>query len=128
MSAQTRRMTTSLGAHNQRLGRAGERLAACFLQGLGYEVVETNWRCELGELDLVAVDDDCFVFVEVKTRSNTRFGGSQAAVGREKLHKLRRLTARWMQEHDASARQIRIDVVAVQWGRAVSTITHLRGV
>ncbi len=79
-------------------------------------MLERNWRCDIGELDLVVRDGTEIVFVEVKARASDRFGPAASAVGPSKQRTLRRLAARWLAEHDDSTARrdgIRFDVVAV---------------
>ncbi|WP_043502144.1 YraN family protein [Georgenia sp. SUBG003] len=113
------------------VGRFGERVAARYLDDHGIEVVERNWRCRYGEIDIVARDRaaDELVFVEVKTRSGTGYGHPAEAVTRAKLARLRRLAGLWLGAHDARAREVRIDVVAIlvpSGGRP--EVQHLRAV
>lgn len=112
------------------VGRYGERVAVRVLQDLGMRVLARNWRCELGELDIVALDGDEVVAVEVKTRSSGRFGHPAEAVTADKLARLRRLAARWAGEHELrGVAGVRIDVVAVFVRRAgAARVEHLRGV
>lgn len=97
------------------LGRAGEDRAAHHLTLTGHRVVDRNWRCPEGELDLVAVTADAVVFVEVKTRSSDRFGDPLEAVDGRKRARLWRLAQRWRHEHpDQSAgRMVRLDVIGI---------------
>jgi len=101
------------------LGRAVEERAAGWYRGHGYEVVDRNWRCPDGEVDLVAVRrrDRLVVFCEVKARRSARFGSAAEAVGRDKQARLRRLAARWLTEHRGGASAIRFDVAAWDAGR-----------
>ncbi len=111
------------------LGQWGEQLAADHLISLGMQVLARNWRCELGELDLVARDGDgTVVFVEVKTRAGTGFGEPAEAVGRVKARKLRTLACRWLLEHrPPGASELRFDVVAiVKRPGQQHELTHLR--
>ena len=113
------------------LGALGERLAVEHLTALGLHVIERNWRCRYGELDVVAVDPTTrtVVFVEVKTRTNDRFGGVEQAVTPQKLRRLRRLAGLWLTAHQGRWAQVRIDVVGVRIGRAPAPeLTHLEGV
>ena len=73
------------------IGAQGEQLAVEHLRGLGWQIVERNWRCRYGELDVVAADERGLVFVEVKTRTGDQFGGAVAAVTPAKVRRLRRL-------------------------------------
>ena len=95
------------------LGRRGEAIAARHLIASGLTIVEANWRCQQGEIDLVARDGDELVFVEVKTRSSTAFGHPLEAITTVKLARLRRLAAAWCEAHPGNHNRIRIDAIAV---------------
>ncbi|PZQ92008.1 MAG: YraN family protein [Leifsonia xyli] len=111
------------------LGRRGERLAEQHLVARGYRLVERNWRCRHGEIDLVVRDGDALVFVEVKTRSSTAFGHPFEAITPLKLARLRRLAGVWCQTHPRERGRIRIDAVAVLAPRGADPrIEHLVGV
>jgi putative endonuclease len=107
-------MADTVTADDRRaLGAYGEQLAARYLTEHGVQVVDRNWRCAHGEVDLVARDGDCLVFCEVKTRRSVRFGEPVEAVDWRKLARLRRLTAAWLREHDVRCARVRIDVIAI---------------
>ncbi len=112
------------------LGRHGEHLAEQHLLARGYRLVERNWRCRHGEIDLVMRDGDTLVFVEVKTRSSTAFGHPFEAITHTKLARLRQLAGVWCDAHpDERGRRIRIDAVSVLAPRhGESRIEHLAGV
>ncbi len=116
------------------LGRWGEQVAVDHLEAAGLVVLERNWRCREGELDIVASEvtagGTTVVFVEVKTRSGTGFGRPAEAVTPRKLQRLRRLSQRWLAEHRVGWVEVRFDVVAVLADRATGTtdVEHLRGV
>ena len=111
------------------LGAYGETLAARFLVDLGLVVLDRNWRCDLGEIDLVLRDGAVLVVCEVKTRSSTAFGAPLEGVDDRKAARLRRLAARWVAEHGIRPAEIRIDLVGVLVERGVVTdIDHARGV
>lgn len=95
------------------LGRCGEDLACDLYAGLGFEVVDRNWRCRSGEIDVIVRRGDLVVFCEVKTRRSGRFGGPVAAVGAEKQRRLRRLAAGWLAERRPGRVRVRFDVVSV---------------
>ena len=116
-------------AAKDEVGRHGERVVARLLESLGWEVLERNWRCEHGELDIVAVDGECLVAVEVKTRRTATYGSPQEAVTGAKLSRLRRLTGAWLAAQDRRFEAIRIDVCAVTLPRSgAAVVEHLRGV
>jgi putative endonuclease len=99
------------------------------LSGAGYEILERNWRCSQGEIDLVAKDGNELVFVEVKTRSTVAFGHPLEAITVEKLSRLRRLAGAWCDAHPGNHLSIRIDAVAViAPRRGEFEVDHLRRV
>ena len=98
--------TIELGAH-------GERIAAAYLTRAGLRVLDTNWRCKEGELDIVAREGPALVFCEVKTRRGLGFGHPVEAVTPAKQHRLRLLARRWLASHDEHAPDLRFDVVGV---------------
>lgn len=116
-------------AHNAELGRRGEQLAVDHLEARGMQVVERNWRCRLGEIDIVARDGAETVFIEVKTRSSHDFGHPFEAITPLKLARLRRLAVAWCEATDAPVSRIRIDAVAVLApAEAPAFIEHLEGI
>jgi putative endonuclease len=111
------------------LGREGEQAAVGYLEGCGFRILDRNWRCNDGEIDIVAVDRQTFVVCEVKTRSGTRFGTPLDAVGRAKRLRLRRLAAQWLSAHGVRFDQIRIDVLGLLRDSSGGfTVEHVRGV
>ncbi|OJV83017.1 MAG: hypothetical protein BGO37_13195 [Cellulomonas sp. 73-92] len=111
------------------VGRYGEDVAARHAVALGWTVLDRNWRCRDGELDLVALDGTELVAVEVKTRRSDRFGPPSLAVTPDKLARVRRLTARWLAAHDVHPASVRVDVVAVVVpARGAPLVDHLTGV
>ncbi|WP_404383806.1 YraN family protein [Knoellia locipacati] len=95
------------------LGRYGEELATRYLRDCGMEVIERNWRCADGEIDIVALDGDCLVVCEVKTRAGNGAGDPLEAVTWEKASRLRRLAAAYLRARPGSVAQTRIDVVGI---------------
>jgi putative endonuclease len=96
------------------LGRYGENLAATHLETSGLEVVQRNWRCRDGELDIIARDGSTLVVCEVKTRAGLGFGSPLEAVTRPKLLRLRHLAAQWLHDNTPPwAHAIRIDVIGI---------------
>jgi putative endonuclease len=111
------------------LGRWGEDVAARHLQEGGAEVLERNWRCREGELDLVVRDGDAIVFVEVKTRSGRGYGEPAEAVTRLKARRIHLLAARWLAEHrpPGGPWDLRFDVVSVLRTADGPEVVHLHG-
>lgn len=111
------------------VGHYGERVALAHLEADGFEVLERNWRCAEGEIDLIAVDpkDGALVFVEVKTRSTIDYGVPAEAVSWRKARRIRVLAGRWLAEHDRFFSTVRFDVVAVlRQPRGAAIVEHLR--
>jgi putative endonuclease len=104
-----------------RIGRQGEQVVADWYEARGFTVLDRNWRCSLGELDLVLADEGGrqLVFCEVKTRTSSAFGSPFEAVTAQKVRRLRRLAGRWMAQakpRGLSPAQVRLDVAAVRAG------------
>jgi putative endonuclease len=97
-----------------RTGKRGEELAAAYLKDAGYRILERNFRCLFGEIDIVAEEGETLVFVEVKSRRSGTFGDPQLAVGREKQKKISRISLHYLAERRLCHRPARFDVVAVR--------------
>jgi putative endonuclease len=97
----------------QQLGRFGEAYAARYLVDRGMVLLDRNWRCDVGEIDLVLRDGPVLVVCEVKTRSSSAFGSPLEGVTERKAARLRRLAARWLAEHPLRPADVRIDLVGV---------------
>jgi putative endonuclease len=114
------------------VGRFGEQVASQYLTDAGFVVVERNWRCARGEIDIIAVDGRALVFVEVKTRSSMAFGDPAEAVTRAKAGRLRLLAAQWLDDRRTAAdlppwRELRFDVVCVLRGAGGDPLVrHIR--
>jgi putative endonuclease len=116
------------GRQNSALGAYGERVAARHLADEGLVVLDRNWRCDAGEIDLVLRDGDDLVFCEVKTRTGTAYGHPLEAVDGVKTDRLVRLADRWMETHGVLSARVRFDVVAVlRSPRGAAEVEHLRG-
>src|SRR4051812_34084061 len=109
------------------LGALGERLAADHLTDAGLRLLDRNWRCREGELDIVAREGSAIVFCEVKTRRALGYGHPVEAVTPAKQRRLRLLAQRWLAAHDEHAPELRFDVVGILMrpGRP-ALVTHLR--
>ncbi|MDY6833948.1 MAG: YraN family protein [Chloroflexota bacterium] len=100
--------------YRKSIGTLGERLAIEHLKKLKYKIIETNFRCSIGEIDIIAQDMDCLVFVEVKTRRSSNTGIPEDALTPQKKHRLRSLALAYLQCHNMSPTNWRLDVVAVE--------------
>ena len=97
----------------KRTGDAGEKAAAKFLTDRGYDVVDTNFRCRYGEIDIVAHYRDCLVFVEVRTKKSLTFGAPEESITHAKKEKLILTAQTYMQQHKDVPPNWRIDVIAI---------------
>lgn len=121
-------MTTPATAPHE-LGRKGEDLAVRYLEHTGLVVLDRNWRCPHGELDLVLTDGRTLVICEVKTRTSGRFGGPAEAVTDAKAGRIRRLADRWQHAHRIGWCDRRFDILSVLWPPGqCPRVTHLAGV
>lgn len=95
------------------IGAIGEELASNFLKKQGYKIVEKNFRTNLGEIDIVALDRGTITFVEVKTRNSTNFGFPQEAVGLKKQKKISQVASIYLNQKNLNSEKARFDVVAI---------------
>jgi putative endonuclease len=110
------------------LGRYGERVAARHLVQEGMVVLDRNWRCEAGEIDLVLRDGDVLVVCEVKTRVSDVCGSPHEAITLDKLERLQRLAMLWVETHEVRPPDTRIDLVAVHRPRrGPALVEHVPG-
>ena len=126
----TRTTTGSRTTAQQRraLGAYGEELAARHLADDGLVLLDRNWRCELGEIDLVLREGKVLGVCEVKTRRSLAAGTPHEAITDAKLARLRALGERWVQAHGLGAIEVRVDLVAVlRPATGPSLLDHVRG-
>jgi putative endonuclease len=117
-----------MGALKNAIGRFGEDLAVKELTGAGLRILDRNWRCAEGEIDIVAEDGSTLVICEVKTRSGLGFGDPAEAVVAAKALRLRRLAVRWLAAHELGWTDMRFDIVTVlRRSEGGPLVRHLRG-
>lgn len=109
-------------------GLLGENAAVFFLKEKGYIILERNFSCNLGEIDLIARDGGTFVFVEVKTRTSLAFGAPQESVDQRKQYRLSRLASYYVNRYNLGGQACRFDVIAVMLDREdkVISIEHIK--
>jgi len=110
------------------LGRWGEEHARRWLEGQGWQIVDVNWRCPGGEVDLVAARGGSLVFFEVKTRTSTRFGHPVEAISAAKLARMRRVAGAWLAANPTHRGRIRLDLIAILAGRGTPEVEHVEAV
>ncbi|MGH7874560.1 MAG: YraN family protein [Candidatus Binatia bacterium] len=107
------------------LGKEGERLAEQYLKHKGYKLVERNYRCAAGELDLIVLDGRVVVFVEVKTRTGQGFGSPLEAVEFRKQRKMIQAAQYFLSEKRLHQRDARFDVVGISWPGRGPVVEHI---
>lgn len=116
--------------YRQQIGAKGEDLAEGFLIKKGYTIIEKNYRCKDGEIDIITKDEfGDFVFIEVKSRTNNKYGNPQDAVDNEKLSKIEKTAANYLQsQFEWEDMSWRIDIVEVFIRDEKITINHVENV
>ncbi len=112
-----------MAQHNE-LGKAGEQQAQWFLRKKGYSLLETNWRHEKDEVDIIALDKNELVIVEVKTRSTGYFGDPEEAVTPRKARNLIRAAEAYVETKNLDC-DVRFDIVAIVLKNGKTTIRHI---
>jgi putative endonuclease len=95
------------------LGELGEKLALKKIKRLGYKCILKNYRCPLGEIDIIAKDGDCLVFIEIKTRKGSSIGYAKEAVDKRKRHQISKVALAYMKANDCMDIKSRFDVIAI---------------
>lgn len=108
------------------LGRYGEGVALHYLEGRGYQLIERNYNCRYGEIDLVMQQGRELVFVEVKARTSDRFGAPEDAVTRQKIRKLRQVIAAYLQQGAPRHYGLRLDAVAIDLELPSKRVLNIR--
>ncbi|MCB0176951.1 MAG: YraN family protein [Anaerolineae bacterium] len=109
----------------QQTGRRGEEIAAAYFTRLGFRILDRNWRCPIGELDIVMEQGDTLIFVEVRTRRGQRYGSPEESVTPNKQARLIELAHSYIQHVQPSHPQWRIDIAAVQLDQKPPQINHI---
>jgi putative endonuclease len=109
----------------QIFGQEGERIAERYLSKKGYRIVERNYRCPMGEVDLIVLDRRVIVFVEVKTRRHERFGVPLESVHTRKQRKMIKAALWFLSDHKLHERDARFDVVGISFGGQEPVVEHI---
>jgi putative endonuclease len=99
------------------VGILGEKIAGDFLKKRGYHILETNYRCPEGEIDIIARDKDCLAFIEVRSKTSTEFGSPEESITRAKRQRLVAAAYYYRQTHENQLPLCRIDIVVVEMDR-----------
>ena len=102
-------------SNNIEKGKKGEDIAAACLRKEGYRIIERNYRCLYGEIDIIAMDAGDIVFIEVKSRKSDNFGSPEEAVGITKQKKISRVALNYLRERGLADHNARFDIVAIRF-------------
>lgn len=108
------------------LGKSGEDIAVDYLQNCGYRVITRNYRRKSGEIDIICLDGDTYVFIEVKTRRTSRYGHPLEAVTRAKQRQISFTALDYLTRHELLERSVRFDVIAILNDPVDIQITHIK--
>ena len=111
-----------------KLGTQGENAARRLLESRGYRILECNYRCRYGEIDIVALDGDCTVFVEVRTKRSKSFGSPEESLSKAKQRRLTTTALTYLQARETPSADWRIDLVSVRFpvGNGSPKIDHVK--
>ncbi len=108
------------------LGKEGENEASIYLQKLGYKIIQKNFRCKQGEIDIIAKDKKEYVFIEVKTRQNLSYGAPCEAVDKHKQNHIWKVAKYYIYTHKLENAYIRFDVIEVYKRKDKFYIHHIK--
>ncbi len=110
----------------KRLGREGERFAERYLKKKGYRILAINYRCALGEIDIIARDGEEIVFVEVKTRRGNTFFSPEDAVNWKKQNRIKRLALLYLKSNKLHDVPVRFDVIGLRLKEGQYVVEHIK--
>lgn len=103
-------------------GREGENMAANYLKKIGYKIVEKNYHCKFGEVDIIALDKEILTFIEIKTRSSRKHIPPEFTVTKRKQGKIKKTAEHYIGKHRITSRDCRFDIVAITMEKDANTI------
>ena len=116
---------SKLSDYRKQVGNKGESLAEDYIKRKGYKIIQRNYRCRLGEIDIIAKDDDTIVFIEVRTKQNENFGSPQGSVTSTKKSKISKTALSFIQEKNLSGYSYRFDFIAITFSQGKPNIEHI---
>jgi putative endonuclease len=116
--------------HRQSLGKYGEDLAADYLIGHGYHLIQRNFKARYGEIDIIAMKNPILVFIEVKTRMGKKYGTPEEAVTRRKIHEVTVTAEYYYLLHPGLPKAHRIDVIAIELfsDKSIKDLRHIENI
>ena len=114
--------------YKKQRGNSGEEIASAYLENLGYKILVKNFQCRQGEIDIIALDNDEFVFVEVKTRSNLCFGKPREAVDEGKQNHIYKTAKYYLYKHKLENSYVRFDAIEIYLKIDKYKLNHIKNV
>lgn len=116
--------------YQKNIGAIGEIKAMEFLEKKGYKILEKNFRKRVGEIDIIAFDPKYneYVFVEVKTRKNLKFGYPEEGINNKKLQKIQKTAQLWLLNQKLKDPNYRIDIIGIMWDNEAPKIDHIQNI
>ena len=114
--------------HTQAIGKIGEDEAAKYLEQNGYKILDRNFKCKIGEIDIIALEKEEIVFIEIKTRINKKYGLACEAVTKQKLKHIYKTAGYYLYTRNMLYERCRIDVIEVYLQKSKIIINHLKQV
>ena len=113
---------------NKKKGEFGELIAEKYLRGKGFSILQKNWTCRWGEIDIIAEHKEAIVFVEVKYRTNTNFGAPNNSITSKKLKSLKNSIWRYLLLHNQFNEECRLDVICITSQGRKAKLKHYKSV
>lgn len=120
--------------HNQYIGEKGENIASEYLEKIGWQIVSRNFRCKQGEIDIIARNKEEIIFIEVKTRTNFKYGFPAEAVNKQKLKHLKKAIEYYLYTNNINNKTVRIDIIETYFikkynpKRYIVKVNHIKNI
>ena len=112
--------------YKKQRGNSGEEIASAYLENLGYKILVKNFQCRQGEIDIIALDNDEFVFVEVKTRTGIKYGEPKEAVQRTKQKHIKLVASYYLYMYSLNDIPVRFDVIEILINNSTYKLNHIK--
>ncbi|MCT4594964.1 MAG: YraN family protein [Anaeromicrobium sp.] len=113
--------------NNVQIGKMGEKIAINYLKDKKYKILDTNYRCKCGEIDIIAMDKNRYVFVEVKTRKNKSYGTPAQAVNYKKLQRIYKVSKHYIQNKKIKTPPMRFDIIEIYYEEDIR-VNHIKSI
>lgn len=113
---------------NKELGNFGETQACKYLESIGYKVIQRNYRCMFGEIDIIAIKDRGIFFIEVKTRESLRYGDPAEAINNKKIKKLTKIANNYLSENNTGDLEIFIEAILLFKDKGKIILRHIKDI